>query len=57
MLLVFEIVFSIPEISRIASIGGGRVGGGWGGQWGQVASQSTHLDSKSSAVPSKSDMN
>ena len=30
MLLVFWIVFSVPVISRIESIGGGRVGGGWG---------------------------
>ena len=28
MLLVFEIVFSVLVISRIESIGGGRVGGG-----------------------------
>ena len=26
--------FSVPVISRIDSIGGGRVGGGWGGWWG-----------------------
>ena len=31
MLLVFWIVFSVPVISRIESIGGGRAGGGWGG--------------------------
>ena len=31
MLLVFEIVFSAPVISRIESIGGGRAGGGWDG--------------------------
>ena len=28
MLLVFQIVFSAPVISRVESIGGGRVGGG-----------------------------
>ena len=31
MLLVFWIVFSVPVISRIDSIGGGRAGWGWGG--------------------------
>ena len=30
MPLVFEVVFSTAVISRIGSIGGGRVGGGWG---------------------------
>ena len=39
MLLVFWIVFSVPVISRIESIGGGQVGGGWGGWWGQVGSR------------------
>ena len=34
MLLVFWIVFSVPVISRIDSIGGGRAGGGWGGGGG-----------------------
>ena len=33
MQLVFETVFSVPVISRIESIGDGRVGGEWGG-WG-----------------------
>ena len=33
MLLVFWMVFSVPVISRIESIGGGRAGGGWGGGW------------------------
>ena len=33
MLLAFWIVFSVPVISRIESIGGGQVGGGWGGGW------------------------
>ena len=33
MLLVFWIVFSVPVISRIESIGGGRAGGGWGRGW------------------------
>ena len=31
--------FSVPVISRIDSIGGGRVGGGWGGWWGWVGSR------------------
>ena len=26
-------------ITRIESIGGGRVGGGWGGRWGRVGSR------------------
>ena len=30
MLLVFQMVFSVPVISRIESIGGGRAEGGWG---------------------------
>ena len=30
MLLVFQKVFSVPVISWIESIGGGRAGGGWG---------------------------
>ena len=30
MLLAFEMVFSVPVISQIESIGGGRAGGGWG---------------------------
>ena len=37
MLLVFEIVFLVPVISRIESIGGGRVEGGRVGgrcKWG-----------------------
>ena len=38
MPLVFEVVFSIAVISRIESIGGGQVGGGWGGWWEQVGS-------------------
>ena len=29
MLLVFEIIFSVPVISRIEFIGGGQVGGGY----------------------------
>ena len=44
----------MPVISRIESIGGGRVGGGWGeaGEGGKPkAGQSNHLDSSSSAVP------
>ena len=42
MLLVFWIVFSVPVISRIESIGGGREKGwegegvGGGGGWGAV---------------------
>ena len=32
MLPVFQIVFSVPVISRIESLGGGRMGGG-GGRW------------------------
>ena len=39
MPLVFEVVFSTSVITRIESIGGGRVGGGWGGRWGRVASR------------------
>ena len=31
MLLVFQMAFSVPVISRIESIGGGRAGGRWGG--------------------------
>ena len=34
MLLVFQTFFSVPVISRIDSIGGGRAGGGWGGGGG-----------------------
>ena len=34
MLLVFWIVFSVPVISRIESIGGGRAGGGWEAEGG-----------------------
>ena len=36
MLLVYQIVFfQVPVISRIESIRGGRVGGGWGWRgWG-----------------------
>ena len=34
MLLVLGTVFSVPVISRIESIGGGRVGGGGVGKWG-----------------------
>ena len=30
MPLVFEVVFSTAVITRIESIGGGQVGGGWG---------------------------
>ena len=30
MLLVFEILFSAPVISRIESIGDGQTEGGWG---------------------------
>ena len=30
MLLFFRRFFSVPVISRIDSIGGGRAGGGWG---------------------------
>ena len=37
MLLVFWIVFSVPIISRIESIGGGQVGGG--GRRGRVGSR------------------
>ena len=33
-LLVFQIVFSAPVISRIESIGGGWVGEKWGRWWG-----------------------
>ena len=38
MLLVFWIVFLVPVISRIESIGGGWVGGKWGRQRGRVRS-------------------
>ena len=38
MPLVFEVAFSMAVILRIESIRGGRVGGGWGGQWGWVGS-------------------
>ena len=34
MLLVFWMFFSVPVISRIEFIGGGRAGGGWGGGGG-----------------------
>ena len=34
MLLVFWMVFSVPVISRIKSIGGGWAGRGWGGGGG-----------------------
>ena len=30
MLLIFQTVFSVPVISRIETIGGGRAGEGWG---------------------------
>ena len=36
MLLVFQIAFLVPVISRIESIGGGRVGGGGVGSRRQV---------------------
>ena len=49
MLLVFWVVFSVPVISRIESIGGERAGGEGGKP---KAGQSNHLDSSSSAVPS-----
>ena len=39
MLLVFDIVFSVPVISLVTSIGGGRVERGWSGWWGWVGSQ------------------
>ena len=50
--------FSASVLSRIDSIGGGR-GVGWAvGAGGEPkAGQSTHSDSKSSAVPSVSDVN
>ena len=52
MLLVFQMFFQTPVISRIEFIGGGRAGGrGWG-EAGRVGSQSNHSDSKSSGVPS-----
>ena len=38
MLLVFQLVFSAPVISRIESIGGGRVVG-MGEWWGWVAGE------------------
>ena len=38
MLLVFQMVFSVPVISRIESIGGGQAEGGWGKQ-GRVGSR------------------
>ena len=38
MLLVYWIVFSVPVISRIESIGGGRAGGEWGKR-GRVGSR------------------
>ena len=34
MLRISEIVFSVPLISQIESIGGGRVGVGGGSGWG-----------------------
>ena len=40
MLLAFQIVFSVPVISRIDSIGGGRLGGGWAGKVGWVVGAS-----------------
>ena len=54
MLLLFWIVFSVPVLSLIESIGGGQVGGGWeevgvGGK--PKAGQSKYSDSKDSAVP------
>ena len=39
MLLVFQTVFSVPVISRIESIGGGRAGGGVEGRRGRVGSR------------------
>ena len=55
MLLVFQMFFPTPVVSRIESIGGGWAGGGWGeaGAGGKPkAGQSNHSDPKSSAVPS-----
>ena len=53
MLLIFQIVFSVPIISLIESIGGERAGGEWGG-WG---AEGTHSYSKSSGMPSVCDIN
>ena len=61
MLLVFEIVFIVPVISWIESIGmvgkveGGGVGGG--GRLGAAGRLKLHSDSKSSAVPLVCDIN
>ena len=58
MLLVFEMVFSVLIISQIESIGGGWVEDGAGMGGGEPkAGESTHLDSKSSTVPSVGDIN
>ena len=61
MLLVFQVVFSAPVISRIESIGGGRLGGGWGGRWGRVGSRrqgkAPIRTQRAVVVPSVSDMN
>ena len=38
MPLVFEVVVSTAIILRIDSTGGGQMGGGWYGRWGQVGS-------------------
>ena len=53
MLLVFEMVFSVPAISRIESVGCLRARG-VGGKL--KVGYSNHLGSKSSAVPSVSDI-
>ena len=59
MLLVFQMFFPTPVISRIESIGGGWDGVGGGGGGGEVGvggkpktGKSNHSDSKSSVVPS-----
>ena len=60
MQLVFQIVFSVPVISQIKSIGGGQEGE-VREKRRQVGSQrqvkKTHSGSKSSAVPSVCDTN
>ena len=47
MLLVIETVFSVPVVSRIESIGGGREWGGceWGG-WGAKGGVKHHFGLK-----------
>ena len=61
MPLFFEVFFSIAVISRIESIGGGWVEGGWGGWWQwmgsckQTKENIQRSNTKGSAVPSVGD--